>query len=202
MKGPAEIREAKRSLRRELRAARRSLDGAARARNAESLVSRAAEIEPLQAARAVAGYLASDGELDIAPLLGALRTRGARVFLPRSRPDGSIVLAQANETTMLRPTGPGGTLEPDAHEASLAEIGGPAAILVPCVAVDHAGQRLGRGGGGYDRLLPQVRRLGWSIVGVCHSPHFLERIPVEVHDQPVDAVLTELAFTWLKDQPK
>jgi 5-formyltetrahydrofolate cyclo-ligase len=64
-------------------------------------------------------------------------------------------------------------------------------VLTPAVALDRTGGRLGRGGGDYDRLLPALRARGWTIVGVCHAAQVQERLPLEAHDAPVDAILTD-----------
>ncbi len=60
------------------------------------------------------------------------------------------------------------------------------AIVVPCVAVDKQGNRLGRGRGVYDQLLADYPTVA---IGVVHAQHVLDRLPVEPHDQPVHAVV-------------
>ena len=61
-------------------------------------------------------------------------------------------------------------------------------IIVPGVAFDHAGHRIGRGGGFYDRLLPQYRAVR---VGICFGFQYLETIPAQEHDIRMDWVVTE-----------
>ena len=67
-------------------------------------------------------------------------------------------------------------------------------LVTPGLAFDKQKQRLGRGGGFYDRFLSQTRqcdRLNIFVVGVCFSEQLLEHIPTGDHDQPVDGVITE-----------
>ena len=124
-------------------------------------------------------------------MLDRLWQAGKRVLLPRCRPDLSIELVATEPGVPLLPSGPAGLLEPAGPAVGLDEVVGPVLLATPAVALDVRGNRLGRGGGAYDRLIPEVRRKGWSIVGVCHSAHVLPVLPTEDHDQPVDAILTE-----------
>jgi len=74
---------------------------------------------------------------------------------------------------------------------------GCAVVLVPALAIDRAGFRLGQGGGYYDRLLADVPRHadgGPLLVAVVHDDELLDALPHEPHDRPVDAVLTPTAY--------
>jgi 5-formyltetrahydrofolate cyclo-ligase len=70
-------------------------------------------------------------------------------------------------------------------------------VLVPALAVDRDGVRLGRGGGSYDRALARVGP-STLVVALLHEGELLDRIPGEVHDQRVDAVLTPAGLTRLR----
>ena len=183
----------KRRLRAELRALRRTLDASALARAAGRVQAAAAALPALAAARTVAGYAACDGELDVAAILDAARARGAAVTLPRCRTDAGIELVlvgDAGETLTARGAR-GRVPEPTGPACDPADLPAPALILVPSVALDRCGFRLGRGGGDYDRLLPALRAAGWTIVGVCHAAALVDGLPAEPHDVPVDAILTD-----------
>lgn len=184
------IADEKRRLRAELRALRRALDASALERAAHAVHDAARALAALASARTVLGYVACDGELDVAPLLDAARARGAVVALPRrARPRLELVAVDATAPIACRV--PEGIAEPSGPACDPASLARPALALVPAVALDRRGNRLGRGGGDYDRLLPLLRALAWTIVGVCHAAQLRDTLPVEPHDQPVDLVLTD-----------
>jgi len=189
------VGDEKRRVRAELRAFRRALDASALARAAARVHAAASELEALAAARTVAGYVACDGEIDVAALLDDARRRGAAVLLPRRRHGDTLdlVAAPAHASALLTvATGGRDPLrEPQGPAADPARLATPAVLLAPAVALDRRGGRLGRGGGDYDRLLPRLRALGWTVIGVCHVAQLVDVLPVEGHDVPVDVVLTD-----------
>jgi 5-formyltetrahydrofolate cyclo-ligase len=126
-------------------------------------------IPEVSGARVVAGYSALRGEPDIGPALEALRARGTRVLLPALLPDRDLEFRVD-----------GGDVVVALAEADV--------VLVPALAADRAGHRLGRGGGSYDRALPRVRP-GAFVVAIVHAEELLESVPVEEHDATVGAVL-------------
>jgi 5-formyltetrahydrofolate cyclo-ligase len=139
----------------------------------------------------VAGYWPISTELDVRPLLARLEGAGVACALPaiegeravlvfrRWRP-GEDLLAGVFETRQPPPTAP--EVVPDA-------------LLVPLLAVDRAGTRLGHGRGWYDRTLAALRREAgtpgrpWAI-GVGFASQVLERVPCDAGDEPVDWILT------------
>jgi len=135
--------------------------------------------------RAVAAFWPITGEPDLRPLLTWLRKK-SRLLLPRIV-DQSLVFHQVDEEVELIP-GPYGTREPNPtlHRIDPAYFD---AILVPGLAFTEKGERLGRGGGFYDRFLPtlteRTRRIG--VAFHCQLSGFL---PVEIHDQTVHEVIT------------
>ncbi len=185
-----DARDAKRRLRSKLRAARRRLSPDSQARATDAL-ARHALAGPLAQARSVVGYLANDGELDIAPLMDRLRRAGAQILLPRCRDDGSLELVAVEPGSRLLESGPAGLLEPAGDAAELDTITLPATLITPAVALDRKGNRLGRGGGSYDRVIPDLRDRGWEVLGICHADHVVATLPTEPHDREVDAMLTE-----------
>ncbi|HEY8517908.1 MAG TPA: 5-formyltetrahydrofolate cyclo-ligase [Candidatus Binatia bacterium] len=191
MPAGSSVLEEKKRLRAELRAARRALPEGALADASASVARIAAGSAAIERAQTVAGYVACDGEIDVAPVLEAARARGATVLLPRRAAPGRLELVVTPEGAELAPSGPARILEPCGAACELASLPQPAVLLAPAVALDRRGARLGRGGGDYDRLIPRLRALGWTIVGVCHATSLLDELPVEPHDQRVDAVLTD-----------
>jgi 5-formyltetrahydrofolate cyclo-ligase len=187
----SEIRQEKRRLRTRLRTARRSLSAVRGEEIGRALARVAERIPALPSSTSIVCYLADDGEPDTAPLIQALRMAGKQIFLPRCLEKRSLELVALQPGAALRPSGPGGVLEPEGEATQPDSIPGPVVLLVPSVALDATGARLGRGGGFYDGLLPRARTLRWCVVGVCHAAHVVDRVPTEAHDQPVDALLTE-----------
>lgn len=128
-------------------------------------------------------YLSFGSEVDTWPLLEQAWTDGKRTLAPKVRRYPKELLAvEITAKTDLEPSF-WGVYEPVSDQAF-----DPAAIdlvVVPGLAFNHKGYRLGYGGGYYDRFLPQVR--GFKV-GLCYPP-FLQEIPVEPWDQAVDCVL-------------
>ena len=196
------IGQEKQKLRGSLRAARRAFSRAHREETGAAIARWARGSSMIRSSASVVCYLADDGEPDTAPLMVALRAAGKEIFLPRCIENRSLELVAVQPGAALRPTGPGGVLEPEGEATEPAAIPGPVILLVPSVALDPRGFRLGRGGGFYDRLLPRARGLQWLVVGVSHAEHVLDEVPTEAHDQPVDALLTEDAYRIVTPQPQ
>jgi 5-formyltetrahydrofolate cyclo-ligase len=154
----------KAALRARLLAARKG-----RPRDAGSLRRVLLTIPEITAARVVAGYAAISGEPDIGDALEALRSRGTRVLLPAVLADRDLEFRVDGGDRVL----------------PLAEAD---VVLVPALAADRCGHRLGRGGGSYDRALPRVRP-GALVIAVVHADELLACVPVEAHDVRVGAVL-------------
>jgi len=141
-------------------------------------------------ARSVMLYLPARGEVDTWPLLDHFWQRGCEILLPRCR-DNTPGIMDAYAVTCRENLGPGcfGLIEPRADLARPVPAPQPEVILVPALAYDRQGYRLGFGGGYYDRFLPAltVRPL---LIGPAYAFQLLERLPCEPWDQPVDLVVT------------
>lgn len=174
-------------LRRRLLVARRDRGPADRQAVAESLAWHATSEPSLARARRVAAYVSMPTEPGTGPLLAALAGHGAEVVVPRALPDGSLDWVALDPTAPLR-QGPLGVPEPDGPALGPHALDDVDLVLVPALAVDHAGRRLGRGAGYYDRALTGVTALRCAIV---FAAELLPEVPHEPHDQPVDLVLTE-----------
>lgn len=132
------------------------------------------------AARTVMAYSAIAGEIDVTPVLEETLRRGKTLLLPRCQGD-TMTARRVTDLETLVP-GPFGILEPGPK----AEVFPPEEIdliLVPAMAYDKAGNRLGRGKGCYDRFLPRTKG---KTIGV--SAVLLPSIPAEAHDVAVMAL--------------
>lgn len=142
-------------------------------------------VASLHAGSLVLGYAASAEELDPATALDALRARGVRVLLPRISGPESLTLHECAHDE-LEP-GPYGISQPCASAPALGS-GHVSVVIVPGVAFDAHGHRLGYGGGYYDRLLANMRAA--TFVGLAFDGQLAEKIPAEPHDVRVRWVVT------------
>lgn len=143
------------------------------------------DLPQLRTAGSVALYAALPEELDVTPALLALNESGVAVLLPRVVGD-DLELVPFTSTSALAP-GFRGVLEPTGTPASeLLD-----AIVVPGLAFDRAGRRLGQGGGHYDRLLAELGP-GTVRIGVGFDFQVVAEVPALVHDERVDLIVTEL----------
>ncbi|MEQ4610018.1 5-formyltetrahydrofolate cyclo-ligase [Streptomyces bacillaris] len=189
-KGPVQVPE-KASLRRELLAARALLSTEDVTAAATALASRALALPELADARTVAAYVSVGREPGTRALLDALRERGVRVLLPVLLADNDLDWAVYGGAEHLLPAGRG-LLEPDGDRLGPAAVVEADAVLLPGLAVDGAGMRLGRGGGSYDRVLARLSAAGAdpALIVLLYADEVVARVPVEPHDHPVDAVVT------------
>ncbi len=148
---------------------------------------------------AVAAYMATRNEPAIHPAMDQDDRHDRRWYFPRVLADGAMEFIAWRSYEPLR-KGTFGIKEP-ADGQRLEFEGRDVLVLLPCVAVDHAGNRLGSGAGYYDRFiksLPDTARV--TLVGVCWERFFLrDLLPAESFDMPVHAVLTESGFVSLCD---
>jgi 5-formyltetrahydrofolate cyclo-ligase len=195
--------EERRRLRRELRARRQAITGAARHRKARQLAARIASLGLLRPGTRIGLYLATAEEIDTAPLLSLAEQRGCRVSLPRvvnRRQDRMLFHEQpgGRNTARIR-RGAFGIQEPQggtiraARELDI--------VFMPLVGFDAAGHRIGMGRGYYDRhfafrlMQRQCRRP--LLIGLAYSVQQVGSLPHAPHDVPLDAIVTEsssLAF--------
>jgi 5-formyltetrahydrofolate cyclo-ligase len=150
----------------------------------------------LQMAGTVAAYYSVAAEPDTRGLVYALWKRGTYVLLPRLQPDGDLDWASYEGPDSLV-TGPRGLQEPREKPRGPDAIARADVVLVPALAVDHAGNRLGRGGGSYDRALARVGPL-IPVIALLYDAELLGHLPADPHDTPVRAVVRpDTGITWL-----
>ncbi len=140
----------------------------------------------------VSGYWPIKTELSPLPLLQALRAKGVKTALPTTpKPNAALIFKMWDQDTPLV-QGLFGTSEP----SSDAPICTPDLLLVPMLAFDRAGFRLGYGGGFYDRSLTFLRQLGHKAIaiGFAYAAQMTDAVPVNDHDAKLDAILTESGF--------
>lgn len=165
--------EAKALLRREILAARASRPTAQRAAAAEALAQRVLALPELKRPATVAAYESFGTEPATGPLIAALIRSAHRVLLPVPLPDRDLDWAQT-----------GGTAPLGVDAIAQARV-----VVCPGLAADAEGNRLGRGGGSYDRALARCAPATLRVL-LLHDDELVDDIPTAPHDQRVDLVVT------------
>lgn len=183
-------------LRSRLLAARAALSAESLAHTAESLARQGLELAELAEASTVAAYVSVGREPGTRALLDALHARGVRVLLPVLLPDNDLDWAVYEGPERLAKAGRG-LLEPVGPRLGPEAVCAADAVLLPGLAVDGRGMRLGRGGGSYDRVLARLTRAGTdpALVVLLYADEVVARVPEEPHDHPVHAVVTPEGVT-------
>ena len=180
------LKQDKRALRRAVLAERDALSATERAARSEGIVDRLLGLDEAARAGAVLAFWSFGSEVDTAPLLHRLRSRGTTVALPRTR-DGDIVPVVWTPGSSMTETS-FGSREPT--DGRVLEAGELDLIVVPGVAFDRSCHRVGYGGGFYDRLLVSARD-GTAAVAIAFGMQVVEEVPTGPLDRPVDAIVTE-----------
>lgn len=176
---PSPLLEAKQRARATALAAREASDPALGAELARHLL---AELPPPPGA-VIAGFWPMGREIDIRPLLEALHNSGHPILLPETPPRGNPLIFRHWHPGMAMLPERFGTARPSGAIAT------PDILLVPLLAFDRQGHRLGYGGGYYDRTLATLP--GAMAIGCAYAAQELDEVPVAEYDAPLHAVATE-----------
>ncbi len=181
--------QVKRELRKRMRSLRGVLSAATRAEKSAVVVEALAKLETMEGARTVGLYapMVDRGELDVGPLHGILLARGVSVAYPSMNPDGSLSFFRVDDAASLAERG-NGFREPEPTEDL--RVPRVDVLVLPALAADSSGNRLGYGGGSYDRTLA-----AWTpvprTVAVVYDFQVLVEVPHLPTDVPVDVVVTD-----------
>jgi 5-formyltetrahydrofolate cyclo-ligase len=167
-----------------LRAARRSLGPAERTAAADALQGHL--LPRLAGTRRIAAYVPVGDEPGSLELLDAVRDSGTEILLPVVVPGGLDWVVYRGRTELR--AGPLGTREPVGRQLGRGSVATADAVLVPALAVDRTGTRLGRGGGYYDRALTLVDRRT-SVVALLHAGELVDHLPHDPWDRRVTAAV-------------
>jgi 5-formyltetrahydrofolate cyclo-ligase len=190
---PGGVAEAKQALRRRIVETRSTLDARNLAEAARGLRDVLLATPEVAAAGRVAAYVSVGREPGTGPLIEELSDRGVEVLLPTFETDGDLDWARYEGPQALARVARG-LLEPTGEPLGLDAVASCDAVLVPGLAADRNGTRLGRGGGSYDRVLVRVAGRGFSCVLLHHGELLDLPIPRDRHDVPVDAAATPSAL--------
>jgi 5-formyltetrahydrofolate cyclo-ligase len=189
----------KAELRARLLARRGEVEPGEAAAAAEAIAARVTELVPT-GAEFVAAYWPLAGELDPRPALRRLTARGHRLALPRMQGKSLPLAFHAWDWGQPLIQGGFGVMQPDPAAAPAI----PDVVLVPLLAFDRQGHRLGYGRGYYDRTLGALRASGAArlAIGVAFALQEVEAVPSGSADQPLDAIVTEReSHRWSRVPP-
>jgi 5-formyltetrahydrofolate cyclo-ligase len=180
--------ERKRALRAAMQIRRQGLDEDDRRSAAAGLLEIYQLERPTELPAIVSGFRPIKDEIDIRPLMTHLQGEGCRLALPVVQGRGQRLLFRAWQPGDLLESGVFGTLQPSAGCETLE----PDVLLVPLLACDAEGWRLGYGGGFYDRTLEDLRRRRKvTAIGVAFDRQLVPEVPHGADDQRLDWLLTD-----------
>ena len=180
----------KSQVRAEILAARRSLSRQTRLREAADLAEHLAMIAT--PGSTVCAYVPVGSEPGSVAMIDALAHRGVTVLLPvaREAPDGTpLPLRWGRHTPGELVAAPFGLQEPPAPTRPADALAQAGVVVVPALAVDRGGVRLGRGAGYYDRTLALADPAA-LLIAVVRDDELVDRLPAEPHDVPMTHALT------------
>lgn len=190
------IEETKAALRLRARANRAAVLNSTRADAAQAVADHFFKAVPLAPGDIVAAYWRIKDEMDCQPILIRLMDSLQPVCLPVVRGDEQPLELRLWEHGAPLYEAGFGTLAP----SELAPQAEPDVILMPLLAFDKRGTRLGYGGGYYDRTLERLSRRP-RLVGLAFAAQELEDIPREPHDVPLDTIVTENGARHFEHSP-
>jgi 5-formyltetrahydrofolate cyclo-ligase len=142
---------------------------------------------PVPPGATVAAYMRTEAEADPAPIVDELRRRGHVIAMPSVEGKGALVFRLFDDETRFV-AGSYGIPMPSKSARSL----DPDLLIVPLIAFDRSGHRLGYGAGYYDRTLEKLKKIKPILtVGLAYAVQEVDSIPHEAHDQPLDWIVTE-----------
>ncbi|MGQ2907979.1 MAG: 5-formyltetrahydrofolate cyclo-ligase [Aliihoeflea sp.] len=180
-------RELKKALREEALARRDGLDSQWRI-EASLRMAEAADRLGVEPGMVVSGFWPMRSEVDVRPLMFALRERGARLCLPAILDKQTIVFRELVRDGKMVDMG-FGTFGPGPDAAEL----DPDLMLIPLAAFDDRGHRIGYGAGYYDRAIDRLQAKGHAprLVAIAFDCQEVERVPDQDHDVQLPEILTE-----------
>ncbi|AGI31798.1 TPA: 5-formyltetrahydrofolate cyclo-ligase [Mannheimia haemolytica] len=175
-------------LRQSMRLKRQSLTAGQQTQAAESIIPQALSLIESYQASHIAFYLPFNGEISPIPLMEQLLQQGKKLYLPLLHPftSGQLLFVNYNCKTILK-FNRLGIQEPILDVRNILPLQELEMIFTPLVACDKAGNRLGMGGGFYDRTLAQAPHL--ISVGLAHECQQVEQLPIESWDMPLDHII-------------
>ncbi|MAA95253.1 MULTISPECIES: 5-formyltetrahydrofolate cyclo-ligase [unclassified Arsukibacterium] len=184
------------AIRQHVRLLRQQLAATTQSQAASQLAEQVLNQPGIMAKQHFAVYLANDAELATGPLIQALWQAGKQVYLPVLHPfcPGYLLFIHYQQTTALQPNR-FGIPEPGLNCANVMPIAALDIVFTPLVAFDAKGNRLGMGGGFYDRTLSQLPANSLcQVIGLAHNCQQVANIPTESWDVPLQQLITPAKY--------
>lgn len=177
----------KRALRAEIKARRRATPNHEQEHATAALTENLIDLARQLGVRSISAYLSTASEPNVRPFLNWAEERGIRLLFPIVREDGLLDWAVGDGRTEKE--GLFGVPEPVGEVLNPMAIGEVDLILVPAACIDQRGMRMGWGRGYFDKTLGSMQKRP-PVYAVVFDAEFVDEVPTEVHDQPVDGVVT------------
>mgnify|MGYP001099689651 CR=1 FL=1 len=187
--------DAKCRLRQRLRRGRRQLSADERQHQTAAIVEQVLARLQRAAPPIVASYCAAGGEVDLNALHRRWRAIGGQLCLPRVAGPGRLTWHRLDDEAELV-TGTYGIAEPDPQRHPPTVLQPGSWVLVPGVGFTPGGERLGQGGGFYDRFLDR----DFVAVGIAFTCQIVDRLPIEDHDRRCDALCAGGEWQWVSER--
>ncbi|MFZ5753176.1 MAG: 5-formyltetrahydrofolate cyclo-ligase [Bacillota bacterium] len=189
----------KKTLRKTLLKRRESLSWLEVQGKSHEITQRVLFLPEYKKAETILIYLAYNKELDTSAIMQTAWQQKKKIVVPVCQPrDRSLLLSELLDFNELAP-GTWGILEPKAEFLRPVPVQNIDLLIIPCVAFDREGYRLGYGGGYFDRFLPAIRS-DCTKVGLAYDFQLLDELPREPHDTAVDIIITESRTYYVKKE--
>ena len=187
--------DSKSPLRENLKQLRDQVDPAFAESASQGIWNILCQLKEFDKAKGIGAFASTPSEINTYSILEGSLELGKKLYLPKVVKDKNLFHFYPVQNFKTLTKGPFGILEPSGNSpADWEEID---LILVPGLAFDLTGNRLGFGKGYYDRVLPLLKKSALTI-GLCYSFQIVDKIPTEPHDVPLKAVLSEKGFQFCK----
>ena len=190
-------------LRKKIRAKRRALSPLEQRQHSSAMAAQLCNSALYRNSKRIALYLQNDGEIDPSPVIAAADRHHKKCYLPVLRPrfQHGLWFAEQRSGEQLQPNR-FGIDEPHPHRRRIIPPWGLDLILLPLIAFDENGNRLGMGGGFYDATLAYLKqRKVWhkpKLIGIAHEIQKVKKLQTNPWDVPLNAVVTEKEFRYYK----
>ena len=183
-----DIEQQKRALRAELRERRQLLSDSQREAAASGIAEQLDILVNTRNAQSISCFLSTTTEPGTRDFVTAAVKRGIRVLLPITRADGLLDWAVADDSTQVA-EGLFGLPEPQGEVLGPIAVNDVDLMIIPAAAIDSTGTRLGWGRGYFDKTIGSMEKCP-PVYAVIYDSEILDSLPREMHDQPVDGIVT------------